>query len=126
MSKLAANEVFDAALQHIIDNGDKMTVCSGDPTTFAAANATNRLAEQTGLDSGDYTISDGDTSGRKIEIAAQSIASADASGTAAVICILDTTNSILLLKFDMSATQEITSGNPVDTPAFDYELRDPS
>jgi hypothetical protein len=124
MSFFVHDDVLENGPQHIIDNGDKMTVVSGDPTTYAAANATNMLAEQTGLDSGDYAFADGDTSGRKLRILAQSITSATNTGTGAHICILDTANSAILLKTEIEPDHSITSGNQVDVPEFDYTVPD--
>lgn len=113
---------MDAALDNVANAANALHVCSGDPTTRAAV-ITNSLGN-VAIDNTDFTNANGDTSGRKHTLGQQSIASASASGTAAVVCIIDATD--LLQKHDLSATQAITSGNPITVNAFDREVRDPT
>ena len=125
MTDFINDDVFDAALDEFA-LATTMHICSGDPADRAAAN-TNSLGNYTltaGAGNGDYTIANGDTSGRKITVTAQSGNNATATGTAAVVCGIDATR--LVWKVDLSATQGVTSGNPLDVAAFDYEQRDPT
>ena len=123
MTNLIADVVMDAALQYLEDNVTTLHICSGDPADRAAV-LTNSLGN-VAIDASDFTIANGDTSGRKSTLAQQAIASASASGTAAVIALINGT--ILVLKADLSATQAITSGNPITVNAFDAdEIRDPA
>jgi len=123
MSNYIIDAVMDAALQYIEDNVTALHICSGNPTDRAGA-LTNSLGNVT-VDSSDFTIANGDTSGRKSTMAQQSITSASASGTAAVACLIN--GSVLVWKADLSSTQAITSGNPVTVNAVDVdEIRDPA
>ena len=121
MTDLVHDDVLDAALDEF-ELATTMHICSGDPADRAAAIA-NSLGNYT-LDGSDYTQADGDTSGRKTTVGAQSGNNATATGTAAVVCGIDGTR--LIWKVDLAATQSVTSGNPLDVSAFDYEVRDPS
>lgn len=124
MPKSIHDDVLDAALNYIKTNGNELTVCSTEPTTYTQAHTTYKLAD-VALDSADYTVSDGDTSGRKVRIAQQTDIPIDTTGTANWVCINDTNNSKLLLKTSCTA-QSLTSGNTVTTPAYDDEIADPS
>ncbi len=120
MTILIADSVMDAALD-AIENATSpvMHVCSGDPANRAAA-ITNSLADHT-LTSGDFTKANGDTSGRKVTCAQQADITIDSTGTAAHVCIIDSTE--LLLKTSCTS-QSLTSGGTVTVPAFDYEIAD--
>lgn len=50
-----------------------MTVCSGEPANYTAANiGGGDFLGDVDMASGDFTISDGDTSGRKVAVASKS------------------------------------------------------
>ena len=131
MGKSVLDAVLDAALNYVKTNGNKLTVCTSEPTTYAKA--TNTPATSSGYrladvvtSAGDYTgPANGDTSGRKVTVAAQSSISVDATGTAAHVAIVDTSSSALLY-VTTCTSQSLTSGNKVNTPAWDIEIRDPS
>ena len=127
MAKLVHDDVLDAALSYIADNCKRITVCSTQPTTYTEANATYALADVTtteGTGGGDFSIGNGDTSGRKLTIAQQATITVDTSGTAAHVALLDVDNSKLLY-VTTCTSQALTSGNTVTIPAFDIEIADP-
>lgn len=103
-----------------------MTVCSGEPANFAAANVGGGdfLGDVT-MASGDFTISDGDTSGRKVAVASKSSVNVDNTGTANHVALLDTANSVLLY-VTTCTSQALTSGNTITFPTWDIEIADPS
>jgi len=74
---------------------------------------------------GDYTIADGDSSGRKLTVTAQSGVSVTATGTATHVVLADDVGSELLY-VTTCTSQALTSGGSVDVPAFDIEIADPS
>ncbi|MBW1709927.1 MAG: hypothetical protein JRG97_13315 [Deltaproteobacteria bacterium] len=128
MGKTAHNDVLDAMLDYIADNGDILTACSTEPTTYAEATATYKLADTTltkGDGNGDYTIAEGDASGRKLTVAEQANFDVDTSGTAQHVAICDSVNSKLLYVTTCTG-QALTSGNKVTVPAFDIEIADPA
>ena len=70
MAKWVHDDVLDASLSLIRNNCDKRVACSAQPTTFAEANATYALAD-VAVTSADFTLANGDASGRKNTIAAK-------------------------------------------------------
>lgn len=128
MAKSAHNDVLDALLLYIADNCKKITVCSAEPTTYAEANATYALADVTtteGTGGGDFSVANGDVSGRKLTVAQQATVTVDTTGTATHVALLDVDNSKLLF-VTTCTSQSLTAANTVTIPAFDIEVADPS
>ncbi len=125
MAKTVHDDVLDAALNYIKTNCNKMVACSTQPTTYTQANATYALANVT-MNSSDFTIANGDTSGRKLTVAAKTGVSVGSTGDPVVIALLDTTNSKLLYTTDEGSVQTIYTGNTINLPSWKIELADPS
>lgn len=124
MAKSISNTVLDAALA-VIATAITMHVTSAEPANFAGVAAVS-LADVTltaGDGNGDYTIADGDTSGRKITVAQQADIPIDASGTATHVALVTADTLILVTT---CTSQALTSGGTVTVPAFDDELADPA
>lgn len=124
MAKSVNTAVLDLALNDIKTNGNKMVVCSAQPTTYAEANATYMLANVV-MASTDYTLAAGDTSGRKVTTGAKTGISITNSGTATHVAIIDTTNSILKL-VTTCTSQALNTGGTVDVPAWKWEINNPT
>lgn len=124
MSKAVHDDVLDAALDLLKQNGTRLTLTSQQPTTFTEADDTYKLADVT-VDSSDYTIANGDVSGRKVTIGAQAAVDIDATGTSNHLNILDVANSKLLYTTTHTG-QALTSGGTVDLSAWDIEIEDPA
>ena len=122
MARLVADAVLDAALNYIKNNGVTMTACSTQPTTYAEATSTYKLADVT-IDSADYTGPADHTSGRKLTVNAQTGITVDSSGTYGhvAICSSDT-----LLYVTTGTSQVLTAGNTVDFPAWVISIADPT
>lgn len=124
MARSVADAVLDAALTHITSNGTRIDVCATEPTTYTAATSTNSLGNTT-ISGADYTgPADGDVSGRKITVGAQSGITVGTSGTADHLAITD--GAANLLYVTVVTSQSVTSGNTMDTSAFDIEIEDPT
>lgn len=127
MAKWSNDAGLDAALAWFADC-DELNVCSAQPTTYAEATATYSLADVAvtpGTGGGDFTIANGDTSGRKLTVAAQTAVPVNASGTATHIAL--TKSGDTTLRYVTTCTsQALTSGNTLNTPAWDIELADPA
>lgn len=126
MSVFAPDTTLDGMLDFVADNCDKVTICGTQPTTYTEGNATYALADVAvtpGDGNGDFTIANGDTSGRKLTLAAQSGVTVDSNGTALHLALLDTVNSRLLIVLTITS-QSVTAGNTASTNAVDMELRD--
>jgi hypothetical protein len=120
MGKAVDNTVLDGAL-NIIDNATRMVACSAEPANFAGIAAV-ALADVT-LAGGDFTDADGDTSGRKVTVAAKSGVTVDSTGTATHVTLDD---GATLLYVTTCTSQALTSGNTVNFPAWDIEIADPT
>lgn len=125
MAKKYADSVLDGALA-IADNATTVHVTSAEPANHAGIAAVS-LADVTvtaGAGNGDYTIGDGDVSGRKLRLLAQSGVTVDATGTATHVVGTDGTT---LLWCTTCTSQALTAANTVDIPAFDpIEILDPT
>lgn len=121
----------DAALDYIADNGDEITLCETEPTSYTEAHATYKLGGTSltvGSSSGaDYTIANSTVNGRKLTLAAKSYISLTDSGvqtpsTAGVyswfLCINDTDNEALIHKVTCTSTANLVSGNMFSVPSF--------
>ena len=102
-----------------------MTACSAQPTTYTEANATYALADIV-IDGTDFTKANGDTSGRKVTVAAQSGVLIDTSGTATHVALVRTADSTLIYVTTCTSQALTANGaNTVNFPAWDVEIADP-
>lgn len=124
MAKFTPDAVLDVFLAKIA-TGTRMVVCSGQPANFAgiAAVALADVVLTAGDGNGDYVIANGDVSGRKVTVGAQTGVTVDSSGTATHISLDDGTS---LLQVTTCTSQALTAANTVNVPAYDIEIADPS
>lgn len=125
MAKAVHDDVLDASLNYIENNATRMTLCSAQPTTYAEGNATYALADVT-IDSSDFTgPANGDVSGRKTAVNAQTAVDVDTTGTGTHVALLDVSNSKLLYVTTCTSVA-VDSAGTVDFGAWDIEIADPS
>jgi len=125
MAKAAPDIVMDGALD-VIATATKQIACSAQPTTYTEANATYALADIV-IDGADFTKANGDTSGRKVTVAAQSGVLIDTSGTATHIALVRTADSTLIYVTTCTSLALTANGsNTVNFPAWDVEIADPA
>ena len=117
MGKLIPDAIIDLMLANA--EGTDMHVCSAYPENFAGIAAV-MLAE--GTMSGSYTKANGDTSGRKNTVPAQTGLSITTSGTASHVVISNGTSTIHMIT--TCDDQVLTSGGTVDVGAFIHEITD--
>lgn len=117
-----SDTVYDVALQYIIDNADVLNLCSTVPTTYTEAITTYKLAD-IAVTAPDFAISNGDVSGRKVRVAAQTGIVVDADGTPVVAALTDSGNTELLMHAPCTSDL-LHVGNLVNTNAFDIEILD--
>src|SRR5688572_13293500 len=108
MARKVADSVLDAALDKIAE-ATSMIALNGEPADRAAA-LSGALATAT-LNSGDFTNANGDSSGRKVTIAAQAGVEVTATGDANHIALIDGSE---LLYVTVCTEQTLTDGNTVD------------
>jgi len=123
MAKFLPDASIDGMLNWMQLRITGISVCSTQPTTYAEATATYKLADKNGLTSTDLTVTDGDTSGRKLVMVAHSAVTIDTTGTAAHVAWWGSSGSILLL-VTTCTTIPLTTGSTVTIPTHDFEIRD--
>jgi len=127
MGKFVPDATIDAMLDVIADGVSEINICSTQPTTFAEANATYELGSVTvtaGTAGADWSIANGDTSGRKLTLAQQTGVSITTSGSAQHIAGTNGTDTLYFVT--TCTTQSVTSGNTATINAFDIEILDAS
>lgn len=122
MAKSVHDDVLDGAWD-VLDQANIMTVCAGQPTTRTEAITTFKLADVAMTPDTDFTKANGDTSGRKVTVAAKNAVPVDTSGTGDHVALCDGTR---LLYVTTCTSQVLTSGNTVNFPAWKAEIADPS
>jgi hypothetical protein len=126
--KLVNDDALDALLQAIAA-ATSMTLCTDSSTDFALVSDTTDtrvLAKVASLTTGDFTIQNGDVSGRKITPDSQDSVDVIRTGVPDNLYLNDTGNSKVLLITTVTSTQQLTTGNKVNIPGFDDEVRDPA
>jgi hypothetical protein len=123
MGKAAPDIVLDAPAD-VIDQSNIMHLCSAEPANYAGIAAVS-LADVAMTVNTDYTKANGDTSGRKVTVAAKNTVTVDASGTATHV-VLASTGDTTLRYVTTCTSQAVTSGNTVNFPAWDIEFSDPT
>jgi hypothetical protein len=126
MAKAIPDAILDKTLDEIA-TATKMTLCTDPgPSTYTEANSTYALADIV-IDGSDFTKANGDTSGRKVTISAQSGVLIDTSGTGTHIALIRTADSTLIYVTTCTSQAVTANGsNTVNFPAFDIEIADPS
>lgn len=124
MAKAIPDAVLDVLLEEIA-TATRVVVCSGQPANFAgiAAVALADVTVTPGAGNGDFTIGNGDVSGRKLTLAQQADVDIDTSGTATHISFDD---GSVLLAVTTCTSQALTDTGTVTIPAFDIEVGDPT
>jgi hypothetical protein len=122
LAKSVHNDVLDGAFD-VLDQADLMTVCNAEPTTRTEAVTTFKLADVAVTPNTDFTKADGDTSGRKVTVAAKNAVPVDTSGTGTHVALVDATR---LLYVTTMTSQVLTSGNTCNIPAWKVEIADPT
>jgi hypothetical protein len=118
------DSVYDGALA-IIATATRVDICTTEPTTFTEATATFTKANYTltaGIGGGDWTAGNGDTSGRKLTLGAQSGNNGTGTGAANFLAFTD---GAALLGVIAGDGDTVNSGSPVNISAVDVlEIRD--
>lgn len=124
MGKQAPDASIDSMFDYI-DQCNIMHVCSGEPANYAGIAAVSLANVALTPDTGDFVKANGDTSGRKVTVAAKSGVSVTGTGSATHIAIARTTDSTLRYVTTCTA-QTLTLGNTINIPAWKIEVGDPT
>ena len=120
MAKQVSNDVLDAALDKIATS-TRLVLTSAEPANFAGIAAVT-LGSYV-IDGTDFTKADGDTSGRKTTVAAQSGNNASATGSGTHVCLDDGTT---LLYVTTCPSKGVTISEPFDVGSWKVEIADPA
>lgn len=114
MTKLAHDDMIDGALNIVKNNANLMAACIKQPSTREEAVSTYALADAA-MASGDFTLADGDTSGRKATVAAKNGVPVDATGMATHIALCDATRLLYVTELGTvrQETAQAGSGNTI-------------
>lgn len=123
MAKSLSDAVLDGTLDLCV--GDQISACSAEPTTFAEATTTFKLAISTSVPGGDFVKADGDVSGRKTTVAEQSTVTIDSTGTATHVAITNLAGTLLKV-VTTTVSQLLTASGTVDIGTFKIENADPT
>lgn len=119
---LVADYILDAALSKLDTEGNRLDVCSAEPTTYTQATSTYTLGNKVGISVG--APADRSPNGRKVTVAAVTDGTVTASGTGTHWSVVDTSNSRLLAAGVLASSQVLTSGNTLTVAAFDIGIPD--
>lgn len=122
MPKTAPDAMIDASLDYVA-GATVMHACSTLDATPTLAEVNAASLADVAMAGGDYTKANGDTSGRKVTMAAKSAVPVDASGDANHIALVD---GSVVRYVTTCTTQTLTSGNTVNFPAWKIEIADPT
>ena len=134
MVKTVIDSAMDAHLLEIVNFGATLHVCTSAPPDYqgavlvAANNSGSSLLAHTLTLSdtgGDWTLANGDVSGRKATLAEQATITVSATGNANHLAIVSDTRSALLVVTEITS-QALTAGNTATVQTFDLEVRDPT
>lgn len=124
MAKAAPDAMIDSALDYVA-NGDGLCVCSTQPTSYAEAYTTYKLAGTSALTTGSYTIADAAGGGRQVTVAATTGLTCLDTTDALHVAIVGTGDSSL--RYVTTCTScALSSDGTVDVPAFVITIGDPT
>lgn len=124
MGKAILDVLMDQAPDYVEANCDQINLNAGEPTTYAEATSGSKFLGSTSVSSTDFTVADGDGSGRKVNTSKQDNVSVSTTGEWDHISWVDTSSSDLLA-VTTKASQQVSSGSTVDIPSIDIEFQDP-
>jgi len=119
MAKMMTDAMMDGGLTKHGTN-TRMSVLTGEPTSILDITTNLKLASVT-MAGGDYTIANGDTSGRKSTTVQKASVAITATGAATHVSLDDGVDWVATT----CTSQALTSGGTVTIPAWKREIADP-
>lgn len=115
-----ADSVLDGALNIIKSNTENQVLLSADPVNFAGVAAVTLAT--VAMASGDFTLSAGTVSGRKVTVAGKTSVTPSANGTATHLALLDNSATEILLMVPIPDTS-ISTSTDIDFASWVHEMR---
>lgn len=118
------DETLQKSLEDIANNCNRLDICADDPGPPSdLSNSLGNVSLTTGASNGDYTISDGNVSGRKLTVAAKTIP-CTTSGKGRWYVLSDGST---IYHADTVAEKDMVAGSSYEYPETDIlEVRDPA
>lgn len=110
---------FDAAIGYMITNGNRLHICSQEPTVVGTLYS---LGNKSSITLG--AAGGGTPSGRKTTVPAITDGTVTGTGTATHWAIINTAATILVATGQLSASQAVTNGNTFTLAAYDITVTD--
>ena len=126
MAKYCSTIILNQACSYIGSNSKKMGIYTANPANLAACTATTYLA-LVAMTTADFTIADGDVSGKKVTVAQKATIAVTTTGVPNSIVLFSTQAGTTGIHYitTCSTAQALTStANTVTIPAWDIEFRD--
>ncbi len=123
MGKTVHNNVLDGALNIIVNSVSHMTAHDTEPTLFAHS-ATSAICLAS-MVAGDFTVGDGDTNGRKVEVGSKGNITVDFTDDANHVAMVNS-NDGQLLYVTTATSQALTAANIMNFQSWDIEIADPT
>lgn len=126
MAKFCSTLLLNQAACYIVQNVKKQGVYTSNPANLAACTAATALAV-VALTTGDFTIADGDVSGKKVTVAQKTTIAVLTTGVPSAVALFSSAAGSSGLHFitTCSTAQALTStSNTITIPAWDIEFRD--
>lgn len=124
MAKWCSTTIFDAALDYVKTNCDRMFLNTTQPDDFANANTGLKLA-QFNMASGNYTGPANNSTSRTLQVNAMNGVNASANGNANHVS-LGNSGGNNLHYVTTCAVQAIVSGNPIQINAWNIQFDQPT
>ena len=118
-----SNRVYDNGLTTVAE-ATEIVVCNALPTTYAAANSTNRLGGK--LNPTVSAPQNRPGGGRQVEIGSVSDGDITVTGSATHWALIDSANNRLLAAQDLTTSQAVTAGNTFSLSSFTIGIPSPA
>lgn len=115
--------VYDNGLSVITSGGNRLDLCTTQPTTYTEATSTYTAANKTGITISSPGARTG--GGRKVTISAITDGTVTSAVSVGFFAITDTVNSRLLVSGPLAFTASLSSSYPFTLPAFDVGIPSP-
>ena len=123
MTAQLETQALDFGLNQLHTNTTHITICSGEPTSYALATGASLLGYNSfGASNAFGAPATSSTSLRAVTSAAITAGTITTTGTANWWAAVDETNSVLYAHSSLSASQVVTAGNTFSLAAFNISI----
>jgi len=117
----------DAYLNNIKTLAEKLVLCDGEPATYTAAQTDHATGDRLGevaVATGDFTLADGDVTGRKITVAQKTGIPITVTGSWSHWALVDVTNTALIASGAMDTARAVSASGTATCNSFKITVPD--